>query len=218
MNFVKKDDPNYFAYDIPLFIDPENKITVSENCDWNLGEVQNVSSTIEFNIVLHNCIERKRYDQAFFDSSDPEIQGLYNKATFYDSLTDKVYDAQAYFGTKIPMYIVPYSTKTDTSSENSNQQEDFGDVYWFDAEGKRLTTDIGIFPSAKAYVHTGVHVGDVNPNPGGKDYDTRPINEYESRVIENSKVNNVATLTGSGYRRGAIPYAYSIDLIFEITT
>jgi hypothetical protein len=214
MNFVKKDDPNYFAYDIPLFIDPEKKLTYSENCDLDLGDVQNVSSMIEFNIQLFNCIERKRYDVATFDSTDAAIRGLYGQAVMYDEDNNKWLDAQPYFGQSIPMYLVPYSHLTSTSTETI-QQEDWCNTAGYNPDGTPRTGTVGErFPDARNWVHTGVHVGNVNPTPGGKDFDERTIDESESKVRKAS----LEYLTGSGYRKGALIYAYSIDLVFEIST
>jgi hypothetical protein len=213
MNFVKKDDPNYFAYDIPLFIDPEKKLTYSENCDWDLGDVQNVSSMIEFNIQLYNCIERKRYTLATFDSTDAAIQGLYGKAQMWDGT--QFVDAQKYFGQSIPMYLVPHSAKTSTSTETPITQEPWTYTDWYDANGNNISTSgTAPFPDARKYVHTGVHVGDVNPTPGGKDFDDRPVDETERKV---QKASTLA-IDGSGYRKGALIYAYAIDLVFEIST
>jgi hypothetical protein len=221
MNFVKKDDPNYFAYDIPLFIDPEKKLTYSENCDLDLGDVQNVSSMIEFNIQLFNCIERKRYTLATFDSTDAAIQGLYGKARMYNGAA--FVDAQKYFGQSIPMYLVPYSSKTSTSTETPIAQETWTNAEWYDETGNKITSlGTAPFPDATKYVHTGVHVGNVNPTPGGKDFDTRPIDETESKIIDAAKEgtspNYNYPIAGSGYRKGALIYAYAIDLVFEIST
>ena len=67
-----------------------------------------------------------------------------------------------------------------------------------------------------------VHVGNVNPTPGGKDFDTRPIDETESKIRdtarEGSSPNYTYPIAGSGYRKGALVYAYAIDLVFEIST
>jgi hypothetical protein len=208
MNFVKKDDPNYFAYDIPLFIDPEKKLTDKENVDWDLGVVQNVSSMIEFNLQLFNCIERKRFDQAIFDSTDSSIRGLYNKGVMYDGANQL--KSQTYFGQNIPMYLVPYANVNSTSTE-AQAQETWTDTTWYNADGTTITSGSNIYPTALQYVHTGVHVGNVNPNPGEKDYDARAVDAKEENMISNG-----AAIKGSGYRRGAIIYAYSIDLVFEV--
>lgn len=239
MNFVKKDDPNYFAYDIPLFIDPEKKLTYSENCDLDLGDVQNVSSMIEFNIQLFNCIERKRYTLATFDSTDAAIQGLYGKAQMYNGT--QYVEAQKYFGQSIPMYLIPHSSKTssddgvttgssiETSTTTNgittilgNYSESVGypaetwtHSVWYDENGNNISSSgTAPFPDARKYVHTGVHVGNVNPTPGGKDFDSQPINETESKI----QTTSVNMITGSGYRKGALIYAYAIDLVFEIST
>ena len=60
-----------------------------------------------------------------------------------------------------------------------------------------------IYPDATVWVHTGVQVGNVDPQPGGKDYDERPINQTEENVIDKS----VGALKGSGFRKNAIIYA-----------
>ncbi|MGZ8545896.1 MAG: hypothetical protein ACXWVU_00750 [Sulfuricurvum sp.] len=187
----------------------------------------NVSSTIEFNIQMFNCIERKRYDLATFDTQDSTIQGLYGKALLYDTSglavtgDEELSNAQPSFGMKIPMYLVPYSNKTSTSTETPITQESFIDTRLFNEDGS-VKLSGSTCASARKWVHTGVHVGDVNPQPGGKDFDSRPVNETERKMIQTSKSDLLnsgnAALDGSGYRRGAMVYAYSIDLIFEIST
>lgn len=257
MSFSKTDDANYFSSDIPLFLDPENKLTSSENVDLDLGEVQNAQSSVEFFIEFFNCIERKRYDQAFFESNDPRITGLYGKAklnTIPDNndaiagvginvITDKgqaAYDdnAQRFWGTKIPMYLIPYHNyQVMQNNELGSGQTSYGlfaDVKRFDANGNDITATSGTgpYPSAKVWVHTGVQVGRVHPQPGNKDYTTDPVDQFEYNVqqkcgdyttdataITEDGVGTAQTMkyiSGSGYRKGAIPYAYSIDLVFEI--
>lgn len=166
-----------------------------------LGLARSVSN-VKFDIALFNCIERKRFDQAIFDSNDPEIKGLYNMSTL-----------QKYFGTNIPMYPIPTSNMTDQVS-NSPVGSDFLSTTWFGADGKTIATDANpIFPDAVKWVHTGVQVGSVDTQPGGRDYDVNTMNVAEEVIRANS--NNI--LTGSGFRKNAIIYAYSVDLIFEIS-
>jgi len=256
MAFTKKDDANYFSTDIPLFLDPENKHTKSENVDLDLGEVQNVQSSVEFIIDFFNCIERKRFDQAFFETNDPRITGLYGKAQLNtlpaagdlgtsvavnlitDQLTAAYTNAQDKYGTKIPMYLAPYHNYQGIQNNNSGVTTltfhgTHADTKQFDADGNDITVGSGPFPSAKIWVHTGVQVGNVHPQPGNKDYTNDPVNEFEYNVSKNSgsyttnssKANEdgstsasatIPYISGSGYRKGAIPYAYSIDLVFEI--
>ena len=159
-------------------------------------------SNVKFDITLFNCIERKRFDQAIFDSTDAEIQGLYN-----------ISPLQKYFGTKIPMYPIPTANLNDQVT-NSPNDSDFLSTTWFGADGKVIATDTNpIFPDGAKWVHTGVQVGNVDPQPGGRDYDVNTMNVGEEVIRANS--NNI--LTGSGFRKNAIIYAYSVDLIFEIS-
>jgi hypothetical protein len=256
MSFIKNGDANYFSSDIPLFLDPENKLTTAENVDLDLGIVQNVQSSVEFYIEMFNCIERKRFDQAYFETDDPRITGLYGKAKLnsipdnndaatgvgVNVITDKAIAnyqlAQQHWGTKIPMYLIPYHNyQVMQNNELGTGQSVHGinaDVKRFDEFGNDITTSSGPgpYPSAKLWVHTGVQVGRVHPQPGNKDYTTDPINEFEKSVQSKCGTYNTdATSTnedgvsasvsmpyisGSGYRKGAIPYAYSIDLVFEI--
>lgn len=201
MSFTKRGDAKTYTNDIPLILDPEQKHTFRENVDIDLGTARSVSN-IKFDIALFNCIERKRFDQAIFDSADPEIQGLLNVSAL-----------QQYFGNKIPMYPIPTSNMNDQVS-NSPAESDFLSTTWFGADGKSLGTDSNpIFPDANKWVHTGVQVGNVDPQPGGRDYDVRTMNVAEEVI----RANSVNILTGSGFRKNAIIYAYSVDLIFEIS-
>ena len=99
-------------------------------------------------------------------------------------------------------------------------EEDFKFYKKFAADGTLLATNGSgapgdhIYPDAGVWVHTGVQVGNVDPQPGGKDYDERPINQTEANVIAKSN----GAITGSGFRKNALIYAYSVDLIFEITS
>lgn len=201
MSFTKRGDAKTYTNDIPLILDPEQKHTFRENVDIDLGTARTVSN-VKFDIALFNCIERKRFDQAIFDSTDPEIQALYN-----------ISPLKKYFGTKIPMYPIPTSNMNDQVS-NSPDGSDFLSTTWFGADGKTIATDANpIFPDAVKWVHTGVQVGSVDPQPGGRDYDVNTMNVEEEVIRANS--NNI--LTGSGFRKNAIIYAYSVDLIFEIS-
>ncbi len=202
MSFTKRGDAKTYTNDIPLILDPEQKHTFRENVDIDLGTARSVSN-VKFDITLFNCIERKRFDLAIFDSTDPEIQGLYN-----------ISPLKKYFGTKIPMYPIPTSNMTDQVS-NSPVGSDFLSTTWFGADGKTIATDANpIFPDAVKWVHTGVQVGSVDPQPGGRDYDVNTMSVEEEVIRANS--NNI--LTGSGFRKNAIIYAYSVDLIFEISS
>ena len=201
MSYTKKGDANTYFNDIPLIIDPESKHTVRENVDIDLGRVR-MSSNVRFDIQFFNCIERARFDQAVFSSPDSNIQGLFGVSAL-----------QPYFGTSIPMYPIPTSNQTDQVTNNPTPQ-DFMSSSRYAADGTLLTTGTDVYPDATVWVHTGVQVGNIDPQPGGKDYDDRPINQEEANVIAKSG----GALKGSGYRKNAIIYAYSVDLIFEITT
>ena len=61
-------DAVHYMPTLPLFIDPENKLTY-ETVDWDLGDVRNTLSTLQFNLQFFNCIQRSRYDLAYFDNA-----------------------------------------------------------------------------------------------------------------------------------------------------
>jgi hypothetical protein len=207
MSYTRRGDSISYFNDIPLLIDPEQKHTVRENVDIDLGPVR-TSSNVRFDIQFFSCIERSRFDQAIFSSPDAAIQGLYGVSAL-----------QPYFGTSIPMYPIPTANQPDQVTCNP-PGDDFKFYKRFAADGTLLATNgVGdpgdhIYPDAGVWVHTGVQVGNVDPQPGGKDYDERPLNQDEANVVAKSG----GSLTGSGIRKNAIIYAYSVDLIFEITS
>lgn len=208
MSFTRRGDANTYFNEIPLLVDPENKHTMRENVDIDLGAVR-TSSNVRFDIELFNCIERSRFDQAIFSSPDASIQSLYGVSAL-----------QPYFGTSIPMYPIPTANQPDQVTSYPTPQ-DFLYYKQFAADGTLLATNgveetpaDHIFPDATVWVHTGVQVGNVDPQPGGKDYDERPINQTEANIIAKSG----GVLKGSGRRKNALIYAYSVDLIFEITS
>lgn len=79
--YVSPNSPTSTTYDIPLLIDPDQKQTLYENCDWNLGFVDNLPSSIFFNITFYNCIQRTRFDRAFFNSTNIGFQNLFNNVS-----------------------------------------------------------------------------------------------------------------------------------------
>lgn len=211
MNYVKAGEPGTRFNEIPLFLNPSNIFTQDFSLDWDLGRVRGTSS-VSFNIQFHNCIERARFDQAVFDSNDPSIAKLYGVSKY-----------QPYFGTKIPMYISATSnTYTQTTMSSGFTPPltaaDFGSNSTYGPDGTDNTPSPAPtnkpYPNAKIWVHTGVQVGSVDPQPGGVHYDTNPTSVEEANIIAKSG----GALTGSGFRRNAIIYAYSIDLVFEVTT
>lgn len=208
MNYVKAGEPGTRYNEIPLLLDPETKQTVESNLEWDLGRVRGTSS-VSFNIKFSNCIERSRFDLAVFDSNDASITKLYNISNY-----------QPYFGTKIPMYISPDSNMPDqsTMSPGAWVVGDFGSNSTYGADGTNNTPSPAPsnkpFPSSLLWVHTGVQVGNIDPQPGGADFDSNPTSVEEANIISKSG----GTLPGSGFRRNAIIYAYSVDLVFEVTT
>ena len=202
MSFTRRGDANTYFNEIPLILDPENKHTVRENVDIDLGPVR-TSSNVRFDLNFFNCIERKRFNQATFDSPDAAIQGLYGISTM-----------QAQYGTSIPMYPFPTANQPDQVTNNPTPQ-DFLSTSKYAADGTILVSGgANVYPDATVWVHTGVQVGNVDPQPGGKDFTTNAINQAEANIVANSS----GTLTGSGFRTNALIYAYSVDLIFEITS
>lgn len=211
MNYVKSGEPGTRFNEIPLFINPETKLTQELTVDWDLGRVRGTSS-VSFNIKFQNCIERARFDQAVFDSSDPSISKLYGLSVY-----------QPYFGTKVPMYISPTSNLPSQQTMSTGftpplTAADFGSNSLYAADGTNNTPTPAPttkpYPNAKLWVHTGVQVGNVDPMPGGIHYDANPTSVEEANLIAKSG----GTLTGSGFRRNAIIYAYAVDLVFEVTT
>lgn len=232
VNYVKAGEPGTRFVEIPLILDPENKMTFEPQMEWNLGKVRGTSN-VSFNITFSNCIERSRFDQAIFDSTDPAIRKLYGSSQY-----------QASFGTKIPMYISPISNQPDnrlmgrqlvTAFPDTTNYPDtaliggaakpfrytdpnaFSSNTTYGEDGSNNTPSPAPttypYPSSTVWVHTGVQVGSVDPQPGGLDYDTAP----QSVVEANAYAKSGGALVGSGNRRGAIIYAYSVDLVFEVT-
>lgn len=229
VNYVKAGEPGTRYSELPLILDPEAIQTVENSVQWNLGRVRGTSS-ISFNLTLHNCIERERFDQAFFDNGDPSIQQLRS-----------ISDLQQYFGTKIPMYLLPDQQLPEDSGPTyspifQGHPDPWKSANHYDAKGNRLATTNtyngrgqlfepgdDIYPNGRIYVHTGVHVGNLDPQPGGYDYtDTIMTPEDHSLVELSSRGIDLSSgklpISGKGYRRGAIIYPYSIDLIFEVST
>jgi hypothetical protein len=197
--YVKENAGNVYSYDIPLFIDPENKMTYESNTDWDMGLISNLGSRIDFYVKFYNSIERKRYDQAFFDSKDNSTQIYYG-----------VNPEQPYFGSHIPMYVV-------NNAQVNGATVTYTDMDLYDANGVKKNSTAGTYPTAKKYVHVGVEPENgsgLDPQPGGDDYDTSAVSQAEKEMVENSK----GSLVGSGYRKGPLIYPYSIDLLFEYST
>lgn len=199
--FVQENAPTTYNYDLPLFVDPEKKLTYMDNCDWDMGIVSNLGGKIDFQVQLYNCIERKRYDQAFFDTKSKETTVYYG-----------VNPEQAYFGQHVPLYVVDTGYTDSQLYDASGNQTATTDT--IDPNTGVKTTGSFVYPTAKKYVHTGVELAGVDPQPGGADYDARPINPVEAQAISRSGNQ----LTGSGYRTGPLTYPYSIDLLFEYST
>lgn len=76
--FTTINAPTSSTYDIPLLLNPDEKQTVYENCDWNLGYIDNLPSSVFFNITFFNCIQRTRFDRAFFNTNNNGFQNLFN--------------------------------------------------------------------------------------------------------------------------------------------
>lgn len=219
ISYSKAGDPTTRFPEIPLFLHPESKnALIYQNADWDLGRVRG-SGTVTFNLRFETCIERKRFSQAVFDSGDPSIAKYYGQSVY-----------QPYYGTTVPMYMSPNSnnvTNSTMSTVYSVQQPpqtltnlttaDFGSNSLYAPDGTNITPTPAPtnkpFPSSTLWVHTGVQVGNVDPQPGGTTFDTNPVSVEEANIIAKSG----GQLTGSGFRRNAIAYAYSVDLIFEVT-
>jgi hypothetical protein len=90
--FTTVNAPTSSTYDIPLLLDPEQKQTVYENCDWNLGYVDNLPSSIYFHITFFNCMQRTRFDRAFFNTNNYGFQNLFNNVAQGTVETVKVND------------------------------------------------------------------------------------------------------------------------------
>lgn len=212
MAFTAKNQANLYAPDLPLFINPELKLT-QEHCDWDLGTIQNSTSTVTFTVQMYSCIERKRFDQAVFETTDANVLSL---------------GVDPRFGFKVPIYKYPQNinlTCPQASTDGKTYYEELGSI---DANGNQLAPNPSpgtAYPSYRVYVHTGVQIGDndnandlgIDPTPGGTEYTTDPINGQELQAY--NQAHSYPTpydYTGSGFRKGAIPYPYSIDLVFEL--
>jgi len=214
ISYSKSGEPSTRYSEIPLFLTPGSILTQDFNMDWDLGRVRGTSS-VSFTIKFHNCIERARMSEAYFDSNDPAITMLYGASKY-----------QPYFGTKIPMYISPISNQAgQTSMTNATSiggpsltYQDFGSNARYAPDGTNITDSPAPtnrpYPSSTTWVHTGVQFGSIDPQPGGVSYDTSVTSVEEANIVAKSG----GALTGSGFRRNAIMYAYSVDLVFEVTT
>lgn len=206
MSYSKSGEPGTRYCEIPLFIQPDSKQIVENNADWDLGRARGSGSVI-FNLRFENCIERKRFSEAVFDSADPTIAKYYGQGIY-----------QPYFGMSVPMYMSPNSNYGSGAMSSGYSAADFGSNSLYARDGTDITPSPAPtnkpFPNAKLWVNTGVQVANVDPQPGGVTYDTSPVSVEEVNIIAKSG----GQLTGSGFRRNAIPYAYSVDLVFEVTT
>jgi hypothetical protein len=221
ISYSKSGEPSTRFCEIPLLLNPESKnAMVFPIVDWDMGRARGGGSVI-FNLQFESCIERKRFSQAVFDSGDPSIAKYYGQSVY-----------QPYYGTTVPMYMSPNSNLVSNnamSSVYSVQQPpsgspipfttaDFGSNSLYAPDGTNITPTPAPtnkpFPNASLWVHTGVQIGNVDPQPGGQTFDTAPVSVEEANIIAKSG----GQLTGSGFRRNAIPYAYSVDLIFEVTS
>ena len=223
ISFANPALPNNYASEIPLFLDPEEKLTQANNVDMDLGVVSSTSSSVTFNIQFFNAIQRKRFDKAIFDANSSYSQQYYNKVQYNNT------NLQTAFGLGVPMYIAPFSSQPDNGEAYSSSIP-AGEVWALDHslndDGtiNANTPGSSIYPSYLTWVHTGVQVGNVDPYPGGKDYDTRAVNEDERKQLDNFQKsvkynagNPAQNLAGSGYRRGAIIFPYAVDLVFEVS-
>lgn len=222
ISYSKAGDPTTRFPEIPLFLHPEGKSAlIYQNADWDLGRVRG-SGTVTFNLRFETCIERKRFSQAVFDSNDPSIAKYYGASPY-----------QQYFGQSIPMFLgngpnSNVSTNTNMGSYYGVQNPpassiplmtaDFGSNSRFAADGTDITPSPAPtnkpYPNDSLWVHTGVQVTNVDPQAGGTTYDTSVTSVEEANIVAKSG----GLLTGSGVRRNAIIYAYSVDLIFEVTS
>lgn len=214
ISYSKAGEPSTRYSEIPLFLVVGANLTQDFNMDWDLGRVRGTSS-VSFNIKFHNSIERSRMSEAYFDSNDPAITMLYGASKY-----------QPYFGTKIPMYISPISNQVSQTTMTSAASiggpvlnyQDFGSNARYAPDGTNITDTPAPttkpYPSSTTWVHTGVQFGGIDPQPGGSHYDTSVTSVEEANIVAKSG----GALTGSGFRRNAIHYAYSVDLVFEVTT
>ena len=203
ISFTRANDPTARFIELPLILDPEKKQTHMENVDWNLGTVRNASN-VKFEVAFENCIQRSRFDLAYFNTTDSEVlrmRGISPYAAYFAPSMTMYPNATANFPDQRTISEVPPMTPVT-----------FGSTSLYAPNGTLVTTDANpIFPSATTYVHTGVQVGNVDPQPGGLDYTTDAVNVDEALAISNSG----NALTGSGFRRNAVIYCYALDLVFE---
>lgn len=212
--FTAEGNPDGYTAELPIWLNPENKLSEDKSMAWDLGRVENPGSAIQFDMRLYNCIERKRYDQAFFPESTLDV----NIRTLKGLSAHQLYFGQ--YGTAVPLYLFPKSylpsqaLTTDSSGGANGIADYFENGTLFDSKGTSLATSVATpapYPSWQ-YVHTGVQVGDVDPTAGGKDYTDhrRTLEEVEQYT------NSAGVIKGSGYRTNAIIFPYSIELVFVL--
>jgi hypothetical protein len=210
ISYTTRNQGERFTVELPIWLDPEAKLTHDTQITWPMGRVQNGNALVTFEIALYNCIERKRYDQAVFDTSIQDVnitglKGLNPKQTYFGE-----------FGQSVPLYVIPKSYFPDQHTDGIIE-DTFDDVYRYRSDGTPYVDEngdkvIGSFPSTR-WVHTGVQVGNVDPTPGGADYSTDRMTAQEELEYKNSD----GAITGSGYRTNAVIYPYTIELVFEVT-
>jgi hypothetical protein len=210
--FTAQGNPDGYAAELPIWLDPEAKLSEDKSITWPLGRVENPGSAIVFEMALYNCIERKRYDQATFPETtlDPNIRTLKGLSP------QQPYFGQ--FGESVPLYLFPRSYKPDQSldadADTNGIGDSFEEINIYNAKGVKLNSApaaTAIYPSTR-WVHTGVQVGDVDPTPGGRDYTEHRTTAEEVEMYNNSDFE----ITGSGFRTNAIIYPYTIELVFEL--
>jgi hypothetical protein len=101
--FTAEGNPDGYTAELPIWLNPENKLSEDKSMAWDLGRVENPGSAIQFDMRLYNCIERKRYDQAFFPESTLDV----NIRTLKGLSAHQLYFGQ--YGTAVPLYLFPKS-------------------------------------------------------------------------------------------------------------
>jgi hypothetical protein len=207
ISFTTKGLGDRYSAELPLWIDPEKKLTQDTQITWPLGRVENPNTVVLFELALYNCIERKRYDQATFDTTvvDANITGLKGLSPQQQYFGE--------FGNSVPLYVIPKSYLPSQETSAAIEAE-FYSQFRHNKDGEAVTsTSDGTKPyPSTIYVHTGVQVGSVDPTPGGKDYSTHRMTPQEE-----SEFKAGGAVVGSGYRTNAVIYPYTMELIFEIT-
>src|SRR5688572_3954613 len=123
--FTAQGNADGYTAELPVWLNPEAKLSQDTSLVWPLGRIENPGSAILFELKLYNCIERKRYDQAFFSTSVADVnirtlKGLSKHQTQFGE-----------YGDAVPLYLFPKSFTTNQSLDvdTSGGADGIGDSF-----------------------------------------------------------------------------------------